>query len=52
MWNPFRYEYTPIKNPILRAVVAVITLPFQFAWWLLIEVIVGGITSVLERWFG
>ena len=52
MWNPFRYEYTPIKNPALRAVTAVVLLPFVFLWWVVVVVIVGGIQSALGKWFG
>lgn len=38
MWNPFSYSYTPIRNPILRAIVAVVFLPVQLVWFLVVEV--------------
>lgn len=47
-WNPFRYEYTPIRNRALRATVALSLLPFVVIYWVVVGVH-GGLQRLLER---
>ncbi|MFF2053847.1 hypothetical protein ACFVU2_19740 [Leifsonia sp. NPDC058194] len=47
-WNPFAYEYTPIKNRLARAAVALSLLPLVAIYWAVL-IAHGSLQRLLER---
>lgn len=47
-WNPFAYEYTPVKNRLARAAVALSLLPLVAIYWTVV-VVHGSLQRFLER---